>query len=70
MQFTRALPVNELEKAQMASELRDIVPLKTLLGQLPFIDDPEKAAEEIEKKQKLEREQMSINIPEGYLDEQ
>lgn len=70
IQFTRALPVNELEKAQMASELRDMVPLKTLLGQIPFIDDPEKAAEEIEHKQRLEREQMGISIPEGYLNEQ
>lgn len=69
VQFTRALPVNELEKAQMASELRDIVPLDILLGQIPFIDDPEKAAEEIKLKQKQEREQMGINIPEGYLDD-
>lgn len=47
IQFTRALPVNEAEQAQLVSELRDVVPLETLLGQLPFVDDPETAAEKV-----------------------
>lgn len=51
IQFTRALPVNEVEQAQLVSELRDVVPLGTLLGQLPFVDDPESAAAEVRAQQ-------------------
>lgn len=51
IQFTRALPVNEAEQAQLVSELRDVVPLETLLGQLPFVDDPEAAAEKVRAQQ-------------------
>lgn len=51
IQFTRALPVNEAEQAQLVSELRDVVPLETLLGQLPFVDDPEAAAAEVRAQQ-------------------
>lgn len=47
VQFTRALPVNELEKAELVAALRDSVPLETLLAQLPFIDDPVAAAEQM-----------------------
>ncbi len=65
IQFTRALPVNETEVAQLVSELRDLVPLKTLLGLLPFVDDPESAAEEM-------REQQNDfpNLPPDMTDEQ
>ncbi len=51
IQFTRALPVNEVEKAQLVSELRDTVPLDVLLGQLPFVDDPAEAAEKVKAEQ-------------------
>jgi len=51
IQFTRALPVNETEVGQLVSELRDIVPLEILLGLLPFVDDPESAAEKIREQQ-------------------
>ncbi len=51
IQFTRALPVNEVEKAQLVSELRDSVPLDVLLGQLPFVDNPEEAAEKVKAEQ-------------------
>ena len=51
IQFTRALPVNETEVAQLVSELRDIVPLDILLGLLPFVDDPESAAAEVRAQQ-------------------
>lgn len=47
VQFTRALPVNELEKAELVTALRDSVPLETLLAQLPFVDDPDAAAEQV-----------------------
>lgn len=65
IQFTRALPVNETEVAQLVSELRDLVPLKTLLGLLPFVDDPEAAAEEIR-----EQQNNFPNLPPELTDEQ
>ena len=65
IQFTRALPVNEVEQAQLVSELRDVVPLETLLGQLPFIDDPEAAAEKVREKQN-----GFPNLPPDMSDEQ
>lgn len=65
IQFTRALPVNETEVAQLVSELRDLVPLKTLLGLLPFVDDPEAAAEEIR-----EQQNNFPNLPPDMSDEQ
>lgn len=69
--FTRALPVNEVEKAQLVSELRDIVPTDILLGQLPFIEDPKAAADEMEQKQKEQAALMSnILPPEMTADEQ
>lgn len=49
--FTRALPVNEVEKAQVVSELREMVPADILLGQLPFVDDAAGAAEQMKKEQ-------------------
>ncbi len=48
-QFSRALPVNEVEKGQLVSELRDVVPADILLAQLPFVDDPKAAAEQMEQ---------------------
>lgn len=41
--FTRALPVNDLEIAQTVSTYNGIVPRELLLGQVPFIDDPQAA---------------------------
>lgn len=65
IQFTKALPVNETEVAQLVSELRDMVPREILLGLLPFVDDPEGAAEKV-------REQQNDfpNLPPDMTDEQ
>lgn len=46
--FKRSLPVNELEMAQMVSTLAGHVPAPILLGQVPFVDDPEAAVRELE----------------------
>jgi len=40
MTFSRGLPVNDLEQAQMIAQLQGIVPDKVLLRQLSFVDDP------------------------------
>lgn len=68
VEFTRSLPVNEIERAQVVSELRDIVPLRTLFGQLPFISDPDAAAEEIERKRR-EEQTLMLNSPPPEDDE-
>lgn len=65
IQFTRALPVNEVERAQLVSELRDVVPLNILLGQLPFVDNPEAAAEKVRAQQN-----DFPNLPPDLADEQ
>ena len=65
IQFTRALPVNEVERAQLVSELRDVVPLDILLGQLPFVDNPEAAAEKVRAQQN-----DFPNLPPDLADEQ
>lgn len=53
--FTRSLPVNELEVAQMVQTLDGIVPTEILLGQVPFVSDV-KAALEMIASEKAEAE--------------
>ena len=47
--FTRNLPVNELEIAQEVNMLRGLVSNKTLLSQLPFVDDVETELEQLQE---------------------
>ena len=47
--FTRNLPVNELEIAQEVNMLRGLVSNKTLLAQLPFVDDIETELEQLQE---------------------
>ena len=47
--FTRNLPVNTLEIAQMVNQLRGLVSDATLLAQLPFISDVQKELEQLEE---------------------
>ena len=64
--FKRSLPANESELAQVVATLQGLVPLKDLLALLPFVPDPEKAAEEIEgeKAKEVERQQqLMMNTP-------
>ena len=53
--FTRNLPENTLETAQMVNQLRGLVSDETLLSQIPFITNP---AEEVERV----KEQKQLNI--------
>lgn len=71
--FKRSLPANELELAQMVTMLDGVVPEKTLLSLLPFVKDPEQAAEELEeeKAQAVEQQQsMFMNTPIRTEDEE
>lgn len=47
--FTRNLPINELEIAQEINMLRGLVSNRTLLSQLPFVEDIETELEQIEE---------------------
>lgn len=51
--FTRNLPINTSDIAQEINQLRGLVSDRTLLAQLPFIDDVDEELEEIHR-QKLE----------------
>lgn len=62
IKFKHILPSNTLEEAQKASMLNGIIPDKENIGQLSFIDDPEAAAEEMQKQKEENREQF-INSP-------
>lgn len=66
--FTRSLPVNETEIAGMVSQLSGIVPQKTLLAQVPFIDDVDKAAEELEEERDKAAKRQAESFGGQYLD--
>lgn len=53
MQFRRSLPVNDAEIAQTIATLKGIVPDNLLLAQVPFVEDVDKAMEDL-KVQKAE----------------
>ena len=55
--FTRNLPVNVLESAQVVNQLRGLVSDETLLTLLPFINNPQ---EEIERITKQKQENMVL----------
>lgn len=56
--FTRNLPVNELEQAQLINQLRGLVSDKTLLAQLSFVKDPE-------AEQTLQQEESQAKVKEA-----
>lgn len=64
--FTRALPKNNLEISQMVSNLKGIVSQKTLLAQIPFVDNPDeeiKAVDEENQKALEQQQAMFGNTP-------
>lgn len=50
--FTRNLPVNEADIADMVEKLDGIVSKKTLVAQLPFVDDAEQEIEQLQSETK------------------
>ena len=64
MTFTRALPKNLLEISQMVSNLKGIVSQKTLLAQIPFVEnvDDEMAAVQKESEENLKQQQEMFGI--------
>jgi SPP1 family phage portal protein len=63
--FTRALPKNLLEISQTVSNLWGKVSRKTLLSQIPFVEDPDEELKEVEKEEaeNLKRQQELFGNP-------
>lgn len=58
IQFSRSLPVNEIELSQMVNTLNGIVSKETLLGLLPFVQDIEREIEAVDEEQQKAIEQQ------------
>ena len=64
--FTRSLPQNELELSQVVATLDGKVPQETLLSLLPFVKDPQSAAEELRQQKQdaiAAQQKMFMNTP-------
>ena len=63
--FRRSLPANDLELANMVATLKGMVPTQTLLGQLPFVQDPALAEQELEEQnaRALKNQQAAFGVP-------
>ena len=63
--FTRSLPVNEIEISQLVTNLQDLVSQETLLAQIPFVEDVEGEIEAVnnQKAESLKFMQASMG---GY----
>lgn len=61
--FTRALPANDIEVAQLVETLQGIVPNEILLSRLPFIDDVARAQKSLEKEKEaaFKRQEKLMN---------
>lgn len=68
--FTRAMPKNLLEISQYVMNLKGTVSKKTLLSQIPFVDDVDAELEAVEKEseEELKRQQDLFDISEARND--
>ncbi len=65
--FTRALPTNQLEQAQMVSQLAGLVSNETLLTQLDFIEKSKEEMARIEKEKQTNFQDYTFETPEGEI---
>lgn len=68
MTFTRSLPVNETEVAQMVAQLDGLAPRRTLLAQLPFIEDVDEAMQELDAQKDEDARRQAEAFGGGYVD--
>lgn len=54
--FTRNLPTNDVDIAEIVNSLKDVVSQETLLAQIPFIDDVQEEMEKIKREREEEKE--------------
>lgn len=66
--FTRNLPENTLETAQMVNQLRGLVSDETLLSQIPFITNPTEEVERVKEQKQLNVDLYSF--PTGFEEEE
>ena len=65
--FTRNLPSNDVDIANMVNMLRDIVSDETLLAQIPFVDDVQSEIERVDEQREKAKEQSPFfNVGLGY----
>lgn len=65
--FTRNLPSNDVDIANMVNTLRDIVSDETLLAQIPFVDDVQAEIERVDEQREKSKEQNPFfNVGLGY----
>ena len=65
--FTRNLPSNDVDIANMVNMLRDIVSDETLLAQIPFVDDVQGEIERVDEQREKAKEQSPFfNVGLGY----
>ena len=55
--FTRNLPSNDVDIANMVNNLRDIVSDETLLAQIPFVDDVQAELDRLDEQREKNKEQ-------------
>ncbi len=72
VKFTRNLPINDLEIAQMITQLQGIVDDETLIQRLSFVDDASQVIDKVEEKKRANMEQYvgRFDIPEGSEEEE
>ena len=66
--FTRNLPENTIETAQMVNQLRGLVSDETLLSQIPFITNPAEEVERVKEQKQLNADLYSFPI--GHEEEE
>ena len=67
--FTRNLPVNTLEVAQMVNQLRGLVSDATLLSQIPFVGDVRKELETLQEQKTANLDMYGFNTTEQNQEE-
>lgn len=67
--FTRNLPVNTLEIAQMVNQLRGLVSDATLLSQLPFVTDVDRELEILQEQKTANLDMYGFNTTEQTQEE-
>lgn len=64
--FARSLPKNLQELAQTLYNMKDLVSMKTLLKQIPFVEDPDMEIEELTKQKEEAIKQQQEMFAMGY----
>lgn len=67
MQFTHSLPANEVELAQTINSLSGSVSQETLISRLPFVKDPKKEIEAVNKEKQDNAKRMLATMMHGDM---